>query len=158
MFNVHAAGGREMMMRTRDAVVRVTTHQGLAMPLIIAVTVLTSTDDLTLHSIGIESSAEGQVKRLAILTEEAGLDGVVASPREVELIRSAISRRDFVIVTPGVRPADSLADDQKRIATPGQTIAASADYLVVGRPITHAPDPRAAAKAILQEMAQAISN
>jgi len=102
MFNVHAAGGREMMMRTRDAVTTAVAHHHLQMPLIIAVTVLTSADDLMLHSIGVGSSAEEQVKRLAILTEEAGLDGVVSSPREVELVRNAISKRDFVLVTPGV--------------------------------------------------------
>ena len=152
MFNVHAAGGREMMRRTHDAVMTAVTNEGLAKPLIIAVTVLTSTDDQTLNSIGVTSSAAEQVERLALLAESAGLDGVVASPREVELIRAAVSNRNFVLVTPGVRPESAAQDDQKRIATPASTIAAGSDYLVVGRPITAAADPRAAAQAVVREM------
>lgn len=155
MFNIHAAGGKEMMMRTRDDVLTTVAKENLKQPLIIAVTVLTSTDDETLQSIGIESSADEQVKRLAMLTAAAGLHGVVASPKEVEVIRGVVSNPDFVVVTPGIRPTSATQDDQKRIATPAGTIAAGADYLVVGRPITNASDPRVAAQAIVTEMESA---
>ena len=156
MFNVHAAGGREMMMRTRDEVMSAAAKENLKQPLIIAVTVLTSTDDETLQSIGVQLSADEQVRRLAMLTAAAGLQGVVASPREVEAIRAAVSNPEFVVVTPGIRPASATQDDQKRIATAASTIAAGADYLVVGRPITNASDPRLAAQAIVNEMESAI--
>lgn len=158
MFNVHAAGGREMMLRTREAVATIASNEALPTPLIIAVTVLTSTDDATLYSTGVTASAEEQVKRLAQLTADAGLDGVVASPREVGLIRRAITKPEFVLVIPGVRPRSTSHDDQKRVATPGQTIAAGADFLVVGRPITAAANPRAAVEAIVEEMATAADN
>jgi orotidine-5'-phosphate decarboxylase len=156
MFNVHAAGGREMMMRTRDEVMSAAAKENLKQPLIIAVTVLTSTDDETLQSIGVQLSADEQVRRLAMLTAAAGLQGVVASPREVEAIRAAVSNPEFVVVTPGIRPASATQDDQKRIATAASTIAAGADYLVVGRPITNASHPRLAAQAIVNEMESAI--
>jgi orotidine-5'-phosphate decarboxylase len=152
MFNIHAAGGSEMMMQTRDAVMTVSAKEGLEKPLIIAVTVLTSTGDAALNSIGVASSADEQVKRLAMLTDKARLDGVVASPREVELIRSVVSNDNFVVVTPGIRPANVSLDDQKRTTTPAEAILAGADYLVVGRPITNASNPRGAAEAIVCEM------
>src|SRR5690606_23507005 len=124
-------------------------------PLVIAVTVLTSLDQAALDAVGIERSPVDQVIRLARLTQAAGLDGVVASPNEVAAIREACGR-DFVIVTPGIRggSATAGADDQQRTATPAGAIAAGSSYLVVGRPITAAADPRAAAEAIGREIQQ----
>jgi orotidine-5'-phosphate decarboxylase len=157
MFNVHALGGLAMMRRTVAAVRDRFAADPARRPLLLAVTLLTSSDEATLREIGIERPVEEMVVRLAGLAREAGMDGVVASPREVEAIRRACGR-DFVIVTPGVRPAFAAADDQKRIATPGEAIAAGADYLVVGRPIAKAEDPVAAVGLIVQEMAEAFGS
>jgi orotidine-5'-phosphate decarboxylase len=125
--------------------------------LLLAVTLLTSSDEATLREVGIEHPVEDMVVGLARLAKEAGMDGVVASPQEIEAIRRACGP-DFVIVTPGVRPSFAAADDQKRIATPGQAIAAGADYLVVGRPIAKAEDPVAAVGLIVREMAEAFGD
>jgi len=151
MLNVHASGGVAMMRAGADAA-RAATAGG-ARPLVIAVTVLTSLDRGTLErEVGVTSSVEGHVLALATRAQEAGLDGVVASPREIRPLRIALGSR-FTIVTPGIRPATSAgADDQVRTATPAAAVSAGADYIVVGRPIIAAPDPRAAATAILQEM------
>ena len=156
MFNVHAAGGYEMMSRTAEEVAMASAGEGIPKPRLIAVTVLTSSNEITLRQSGVESSVEDQVKRLALLTAQAGLDGVVASPLEVKLLRSTVANPDFLLVTPGVRPAKSTADDQKRVLTPRETILAGADYLVVGRPITAAPDLGEAAEKIVLEMAEGI--
>lgn len=121
----------------------------------LGVTVLTSSDAQTLREVGIDQPVEDMVVRLAGLARDCGLDGVVASPREVGLIRGCCGR-DFSIVTPGVRPAFAAADDQQRIMTPGQAIAAGADFLVVGRPIAAAADPVDAARRIVEEMAAAL--
>lgn len=153
MFNVHAAGGREMMVRTREAVSEVAAKEGLTEPSIIAVTVLTSANDLTLAEAGVVSGATEQVKRLALLAESCSLDGVVASPNEVGLVRSVVKREGFLLVTPGVRPTESATNDQKRIMSPREAIATGADYLVVGRPILTAKDPAQAAERIVEEMA-----
>jgi orotidine-5'-phosphate decarboxylase len=155
MFNVHALGGLAMMSRTVAAIRDRFAADPARRPLLLAVTLLTSSDAATLREIGIEQPVEELVVRLAGLAREAGMDGVVASPHEVEAIRRTCGR-DFVIVTPGVRPAFAAADDQRRIATPGAAIAAGADYLVVGRPIARADDPVTAAGLIVQEMAQAL--
>ncbi len=157
MFNVHALGGLAMMRRTVAEVRDRFAADPARRPLLLAVTLLTSSDEATLREIGIERPVEEMVVRLAGLAREAGMDGVVASPREVEAIRRACGR-DFVIVTPGVRPAFAAVDDQKRIATPGEAIAAGADYLVVGRPIAKAEDPVAAVGLIVQEMAEAFGS
>lgn len=155
MFNVHALGGREMMDATVSAVDRLLPRGSAGRPLLLAVTILTSSTEETLREVGIEAPVTEMVPRLARLAQEAGMDGVVASPREVELIRRACGP-DFVIVTPGVRPADAALDDQKRVMTPGEAVAAGADYLVIGRPISAAPDPVEAAERILAEMAAAL--
>jgi orotidine-5'-phosphate decarboxylase len=148
MVNVHASGGGAMI---RAAVEAANDYAGQR-PLVIAVTVLTSVDTATLNDeLGVAGDARDQVVRLARLAQESGADGVVASPQEAEAIRAACGAR-FVIVTPGVRPAGADVADQKRIATPAAAIAAGANYLVVGRPITQASDPRAAAHAILDEI------
>jgi orotidine-5'-phosphate decarboxylase len=157
IFNVHAAGGREMMLRTSEAVNDVVAKERLTKPSVIAVTVLTSSNNVTLKETGIDSATDEQVKRLSLLAESAGMDGVVASPREVALVRSAVSREDFLLVTPGVRPAGSEPDDQRRIMSPREAMAAGSDYLVVGRPITAASDPVAAAQAIITDMAAGLN-
>ena len=156
MVNVHALGGPTMMRETVAAVDECCAAEGLRRPILLAVTILTSSDQETLRAVGIERPVEEMVPHLARLAQQAGLDGVVASPREVPLIRQ-VCGADFVIVTPGVRPAFAAVDDQKRITTPQDAITAGADYLVVGRPIAKAAEPRAAATAILEEMAQALA-
>ena len=119
-------------------------------------TILTSSTDATLREVGIERPVSEMVTRLAKLAQEAGCGGVVASPLEVGLIRQACGR-DFMIVTPGVRPAFASTDDQKRVMTPGEAIRAGADYLVIGRPISAAPKPAEAATLILDEIAGALA-
>lgn len=155
MFNVHALGGREMMEKTVAEVDKLHPRGDAARPLLLAVTILTSSNDQTLREIGIERPVAEMVPRLATLARQAGFDGVVASPKEVQLIRAACGP-DFAIVTPGVRPTFAAQDDQKRVTTPAAAIAVGADYLVIGRPISAAADPVAAADLILQEMAAAL--
>lgn len=152
MFNVHASGGGEMMRRTADAVKEAAEREGLAKPVVIGVTVLTSSDAATLAEAGINAEPEAQVTRLARLAESAGLDGVVASPLEIAAVRAAVERKEFLIVTPGVRPGGSSPDDQRRVLTPAEAVRAGADYLVVGRAILNAPDPMQAAMSISEEM------
>jgi orotidine-5'-phosphate decarboxylase len=156
MFNVHALGGEEMMARLVAEVDKVCPRGTKDRPLLIAVTILTSSTDATLQSIGIDRPVTEMVPRLARLAQAAGMDGVVASPQEVGLIRQACGP-DFAIVTPGVRPADASVDDQKRVMTPGEALRVGADYLVIGRPISAAPDPAAAAASILAEMRGALA-
>ena len=156
IFNVHACGGSEMMRRTAEAVAETAERERLARPKIIAVTVLTSADDSTLAEAGFSSNTEEQAGRLARLTDVAGLDGVVASPHEVKLVREIVGRRDFIVVTPGVRPAGAAHNDQRRVMTPAEAVRAGADYLVVGRAILKTPDPALAAHRIIEEMQQAI--
>ena len=152
MFNVHAAGGLAMMRAAADGAAAAAATLSVRRPLAIAVTVLTSLDRAALHrELGVASSVEDHVLRLSELAREAGLDGTVASPVEIAAIRRSLGAA-WVIVTPGVRPAGSAADDQSRVATPGAAARAGAHYLVVGRPIIGAPDPAAAAAAILEEM------
>ncbi len=149
MFNVHAAGGVALLRAARESVAGADPA-----PLLIAVTVLTSLDADDLKSIGFLQPPEELVIRLAKMAQQTGLDGVVASPQEVRTIREACGS-DFVVVTPGVRPAGSekgKPTDQKRYATPADALASGSDYLVVGRPITGAQDPAAAAEAVLDEM------
>lgn len=155
MVNVHALGGREMMARTVAEVDRIAPRGSAERPLLLAVTILTSSTETTLKEIGIDRAVREMVPRLARLAQEAGMDGVVASPQEVDLIRAACGP-DFAIVTPGVRPGFASLDDQKRVATPGEAISAGADYLVIGRPISAAADPVAAAALILDEMSAAL--
>ena len=155
MFNVHALGGREMMSETARKAKESCHAAGLAAPLLLAVTILTSSTDATLREIGIDRPVAEMVPRLAKLAQEAGCGGVVASPLEVRQIRVACGP-EFKIVTPGVRPAFASADDQKRIMTPGEAISAGADYLVIGRPISAAAEPMAAAQMILDEIAAAL--
>lgn len=151
MFNLHASGGYEMMRHTSEEVRETCIRENLTVPKIIGVTVLTSSGRETLAEIGVQDGLETAVKTLAGLTAEAGLDGVVASPHEIETIRQAAGA-DFLIVTPGIRPDFATRDDQKRVMTPGEALSAGSDYLVIGRPITQAPDRSAALERILDEI------
>lgn len=155
IFNLHACGGSEMMRRTAEAVATAAEQEKFTRPQIIAVTVLTSADDSVLAEAGFSSKTEEQVGRLAQLADRAGLDGVVASPHEVKIIREKTEQRDFLVVTPGVRPAGADNDDQRRVMTPADAVRAGADYLVIGRAILKAPDPVLAAQQIIEEMQQA---
>jgi orotidine-5'-phosphate decarboxylase len=155
MYNLHVAGGQEMMRQTVAATHEEAKAAGVNPPLVLGVTVLTSiTPQQLREEIGVDRDLTEQVVKWAKLAQEAGLDGVVASPQEIQAIRQACGP-EFLIVTPGVRPAGSQLNDQKRVMTPGEAIAAGASYLVVGRPITGAADPAAAAQAIVQEMDKA---
>jgi orotidine-5'-phosphate decarboxylase len=153
MFNVHASGSLEMMRLTVKEVERVCRQEKRRKPIMLAVTVLTSLNQEDLKRVGVDVKVADQVVRLALLTKEAGMDGVVASPHEVTDIREACGRH-FVIVSPGVRPAASNRNDQQRIMTPGEAVRAGVDYIVVGRPILEAADPVAAARGIVAEMEQ----
>jgi len=154
MINVHASGGVPMMQAAARAAREAAARLDRPQPLIIAVTVLTSMDAPTLAQTGIERPLLDQVLSLARLAHEAGLDGVVASPQETTAIRAACGPQ-FAVVTPGIRGASAAAvkDDQARTMSPADAIRAGATYIVVGRPIISAPDPRAAAEAIARELA-----
>ena len=147
MLNVHAAGGRAMLEAARDAVRLTAAEVQIPRPLLIAVTVLTSLDEPALRATGIDADPASHAKRLAALARSCGLDGVVCSAREAAALRSAFGP-EFALVTPGIRPAGSRADDQSRIVTPEEAVQSGADYLVIGRPITGADDPVAALCAI----------
>ena len=152
LFTIHASGGAEMMRSAVESVAKVAERNGGVRSKILAISVLTSIDATILSQIGITSTPDEQVLRLVRLAENAGCDGVVASPQEIESIRQTVPNPEFLIVTPGIRPATGAHEDQKRVATPAAAIAAGASYLVVGRPITGAPDPLAAAHEIVADM------
>ncbi|MBI0154354.1 MULTISPECIES: orotidine-5'-phosphate decarboxylase [Gilliamella] len=153
MTNVHASGGIRMMAAAKDALYPF----GKDAPLLIAVTVLTSMESSDLKEIGIEVSPLEQATRLALLAKNCGLDGVVCSAKEVQSFRTRLGS-DFKLVTPGIRPAGSTPDDQRRIMTPQRAQAAGADYLVIGRPITQAEDPSKALQTILSTLDSSKSN
>ena len=147
--NLHALGGPEMMEKASQAV-----HKEFSdseRPRLLAVTILTSSTQDTLKAVGIEHPVEAMVVRLAKLAKDSGMDGVVASPLEIQAIRAACGP-DFLIVTPGVRPSFASVDDQKRIMTPAEAVQSGADYLVIGRPIAKAADPIQAAELIVDEI------
>ncbi|EEG78195.1 orotidine-5'-phosphate decarboxylase [Dethiobacter alkaliphilus] len=152
MFNVHASGGKKMMADTAAAAKKRAEKLGIPAPLLIGVTVLTSMSEEELQDeLGVTRSLPEHVGALARQCQQAGLDGVVASAREIPWIRKACGE-DFVIVTPGIRPAWAAGDDQSRIVTPKDALKQGADYLVVGRPLTKAEDPAEAAKRLLAEI------
>lgn len=153
MLNVHAAGGRDMMAAAR-AGAETGTPPGHNAPLVLAVTVLTSLDEAALHELHLPGTAFERVRHWAELAHKAGLSGIVCSAQELPFLRADFPP-PFVLLTPGIRPAGAAAADQKRVATPAQAVLQGADFLVVGRPITQASDPRAAAEAVLEEMARA---
>jgi len=146
IFNIHASGGEAMMKAALEAA-----SQSNPRPKIIAVTVLTSMGDDDLPSIGQQGPLADQVVRLAKLAKASGLDGIVCSPREIAVVRKACGP-DFLIVTPGIRPAGSAVGDQRRVNTPADALKAGSNILVIGRPITAAADPAAAARAIADEI------
>ena len=150
MMNVHASGGRRMM---ETAAERLANRQ--QRPLLIGVTILTSLAQEDIEEVGYTGSPASNVLRLATLAESSGLDGVVCSPKESAVIREQV-KDAFALVTPGVRPATAALDDQKRVMTPGDAMQAGSTYLVVGRPITAAPDPLAALTAINAEVSAAL--
>ncbi len=151
LFTIHASGGSAMMRAAVDSVNDVAAKTGVRSK-VLAISVLTSIDETILGQIGVISTPAESVLRLVKLAEAAGVDGVVASPQEIESIRRTVSNPEFLVVTPGIRPAANQAGDHKRVATPAAAIAAGASYLVVGRPITGAPDPLAAAQGIVADM------
>ena len=153
MLTVHALGGRKMMSQAAAAAASVCRHTSSPPPLILAVTILTSLAQEDLHEIGIDVPVESAVSRLAILAEQAGVSGVVASAQEAPLIRASCGE-GFTIVTPGIRPRGSAPDDQKRIVTPAEALLAGAHYLVIGRPVLEAADPLRAAYEIAEEVAK----
>lgn len=151
MVNVHASGGAKMMTAARTAL----NTFGNDAPLLIAVTVLTSMDSQQLHDVGLDISPATQVLRLAKLAHDAGLDGVVCSAQETTMLRHELGR-PFALVTPGIRPMGTDANDQSRIATPADALAAGSDYLVIGRPITRSNDPLCALHNIANEIGLAV--
>lgn len=166
MFNIHVSGGSEMMRRAASEVREVCAREHLIEPKIIGVTVLTSANEETLREVGIETKTREQVLKLAALAAECGLDGVVASPLEIEAIRASVEDKDFLIVTPGIRSTTLRSnaqiaetfDDQRRVMSATEAIAAGADYLVIGRPITQAADRVSALQKILEEVETAQEN
>lgn len=156
ILNVHAAGGRAMMQAAAEAAGDEAAKAGISRPLVVAVTVLTSIDQEVFNQeVGIAGPIRDRVVAWSCMAREAGLDGVVASPLEIAAVREACGP-DFVIITPGIRPAGAAANDQKRTMTPREAVRLGATYLVVGRPITAAPDPVKAAETVLGEMEPAV--
>lgn len=149
LFNLHALGGYEMMARTVDSLNK--EFPGGNRARVLAVTILTSSNEETLRGVGIDLPVSEMVVKLAVLAKRAGIDGVVASPLEISLIRAACGD-GFLIVTPGVRPAFASTDDQKRVMTPGEAVKAGAEYLVIGRPISAAQCPVRAVEMIIEEI------
>lgn len=146
MVNVHASGGERMMKAARDSLTGISDA-----PLLIAVTVLTSMTATDLRQVGITVEPSLQVAQLAQLSRDAGMDGVVCSARECEMLRSGLGD-DFILVTPGIRPADAGSDDQRRVATPAQAMASGSNYLVIGRPITGSDQPARTLAAIFTQL------
>lgn len=151
MMTVHASGGHAMLQAAAQAAKEVAAVMIKKKPLVVGVTVLTSLDESDLSAIGVSGKMQDQVKRLAELAQKSGLDGVVCSPHEIETLRKQCGK-DFTLVVPGIRPAGSDVGDQKRVMTPKEATEKGADYLVIGRPITGAKDPKQAAQAILRSL------
>jgi orotidine-5'-phosphate decarboxylase len=153
MLTLHASGGREMLSRAVEAARSEAAATCRPRPILLGVTVLTSLKDEQLREVGFTASVADQVVRLAALAGKSGVDGVVCSPHEIEVIRREFGR-DFLVVTPGIRPAWAAAQDQKRVMTPAEAVGKGADYLVIGRPVTAAPSPREAFALIVREITQ----
>ena len=151
MMTVHTSGGEIMMRAAADASTQVAENTGKERPMVLGVTILTSLNDNDIASIGYKHTINDQVCRMAEMAQECDLDGVVCSPHEVEMLRN-ICDPEFKLVVPGIRPTGFKADDQRRTMTPKEALQKGADYLVVGRPITQADDPVAAAREIVKEL------
>jgi orotidine-5'-phosphate decarboxylase len=151
MFNLHALGGFEMMRKTVEASRVISKNLNLTKPIILAVTILTSMDEENLKEVGVQGPLIEEVGRLALLSKKAGVDGVVASPQEIGVIRQRCGEK-FLIVTPGIRHPSEKQDDQKRTLSPGEAIRTGADYLVIGRPIKEAKDPIEAVQRIIEDI------
>jgi len=151
MMTIHTSGGREMMAKAVEAARQTAQELGRPKPILLGVTVLTSLKGAELEEIGMGPNVSDQVLRLAALAETAGMDGVVCSPQEVEVLRKEFGR-ELVIVTPGIRPLWAAAQDQKRIMTPAEAVEKGADYLVIGRPITGAASPDEAFLKVVEEL------
>jgi len=151
MFNLHALGGFEMMKKTVEASRATAKRLGIPKPLVLAVTILTSMDEEALKEVGIQDPVQEEVGRLALLASKAGVDGVVASPQEISLIRQCCGEK-FLIVTPGIRSPSDKKDDQKRTMSSKEAIQAGANYIVVGRPIKEAKDPLEAVQKIIEDI------
>lgn len=148
---VHASGGPAMIQAAREAAEEAAADNDLPRPRIMAITVLTSLDDEDLAAVGQRGPVAEQVRRLALLARDSGADGAVCSPRELAALRAACGP-DFLLLVPGIRPRWAAAGDQKRVMAPAEALAAGADYLVIGRPITGQPDPLTAARRIVAEL------
>ena len=151
MMTIHASGGPEMMAKAVDAARTEAEKRGTSKPILLGVTILTSLKSEDLGTIGMAADAAGQVKRLASLARKSGMDGIVCSAQEIEIVRAEVGP-GMLIVTPGIRPAGADAQDQKRVMTPALAVAKGSDYLVIGRPITQAVSPAAAFDAIVAEL------
>jgi orotidine-5'-phosphate decarboxylase len=151
MFNLHALGGSEMMRKTVEASKSMAKSLGIPKPIILAVTILTSMDEGALKEVGVQGPLLEEVGRLAFLSSKAGVDGVIASPQEIGIIRERCGGK-FLIVTPGIRAPSDKKDDQKRTLTPKEAISAGANYLVIGRPIKEAKDPLEAVQKIIEDI------
>jgi orotidine-5'-phosphate decarboxylase len=151
IFNLHALGGFEMMKKTVEACRTAAKNLGIPKPLILAVTILTSMDEEAMKEVGIQGPILDEVGRLALLSMKAGVDGVVASPQEIGIIRERCGDK-FLIVTPGIRLPSDKKDDQKRTLSPKEAISAGANYLVIGRPIKEAEDPIEAVQKIIDDI------
>jgi len=158
IFNVHAAGGAEMMRQTAEMINDTAEREGLAKPKVIAVTLLTSLDTNDLNKIGCLEESSSLVRKLSRLAADSGLDGVVASPQEIGIVREEVTNPNFLIITPGIRAVSSAADDQRRVMTAAKAVTDGADYIVVGRPILNADDPVRAAWLIVEQIGKGFSN
>ena len=156
MMTLHASGGREMMAKAAETAQTVAQQTGRSKPLLLAVTVLTSLKKEQLREIGMDDRVNEQVLRLARLAKENGMDGVVCSPQEIDIIKEEFGR-DFLVISPGIRPKWAAAQDQKRILTPAEAIAKGVDYMVIGRPITQAPSPAEAFLRITEELNRTVN-
>ncbi|MBO6504881.1 MAG: orotidine-5'-phosphate decarboxylase [Kordiimonadaceae bacterium] len=152
ILTIHTQGGPEMMRRAAETAAEEAAKLGADKPWVVGVTILTSLDDNDLSQMAVRHGTETQVPLLANLANENGLDGIVCSPKEISLVRASLGQK-FKLVVPGIRPAGSAAGDQKRVMTPQEAVSAGASVLVIGRPITQAPDPAAAARAIADSLA-----
>ncbi|MCR4397167.1 MAG: orotidine-5'-phosphate decarboxylase [Candidatus Saccharicenans sp.] len=157
MLTLHTSGGREMMKKAVEAAKETAARENKLLPLILGVTVLTSLKDSDLQEIGFSSDSKNQVLRLARLAVEAGIEGLVCSPQELEPLRADLGEK-VKIITPGIRPSWAEAQDQKRIMTPGEALKKGADFLVIGRPITKAPVPREAFNRVVEELKTAVES